>query len=67
MDVESTFFNGYLQEEIFPLLLVLFPGICKHSMKSIGKQLIQYFDMSEVYFNLGYITVQGESFIGWFL
>jgi hypothetical protein len=35
-------------------------------MKSIGKQLKGYFSMSGVQFSLGYITVQGDSFIGWF-
>jgi hypothetical protein len=44
---------------IFPLLLVLFPGICKHPMKSIGKKLKGYFGMFGVQFSLGYITVQG--------
>jgi hypothetical protein len=44
---------------IFYLLLVLFPGICKHPMKAIGKNLKGYFAMSVVQFSSRYITVQG--------
>jgi hypothetical protein len=42
-----------------PLLLVLFPSICKDPMKSIGKRLKGYFGMFGVQLSLGYITIQG--------
>ena len=39
--------------------MVVFPVICKLLMKFIGKQQKEYFDIFEVQFSLGFITVQG--------
>ena len=43
----------------FPLSLVMLPVICKLLMKVTGKQQKEYFDIFEVQFSLGFITVQG--------
>ena len=45
---------------IFPLLLVLLPGICNTLMKVIRKQPKEYFDTFVVQFSLESITVQGK-------
>ena len=45
---------------IFPLMLVLFPGICNTLMKVIGKQPKEYFGTFVVQFSSGSITVHGK-------
>ena len=50
----------------FPLTLVVLPIICKLLMKVTRKQQKEFFDIFEVQFSLGLITVQGETFVGWF-
>ena len=40
----------------------MLPVICKLLMKVTGKQQKEYFDIFEVQFSLGFITVQGGNF-----
>ena len=45
----------------FPFPLVMLLVICKHLMKVTGKKQKEYFDIFEVQFSLGFITVQARN------